>query len=150
MLTDRLNELLEPIVDDLGYELVYLELIGESGDRTLRLFIDHPGGIGLEDCEAVSREVSAALDVEDPISGNYRLEVSSPGLDRPLAKAEHFQQFEGQEAKVQMQFPIDGRRRFRGRILGVEADVVRLDVDGVEVELAIAGIERARLVPDLP
>ncbi len=149
MLTDRLNELLEPIVNDLGYELVYLELVGDGNDRILRLFIDHAEGIGLEDCEVVSREVSATMDVEDPISGNYRLEVSSPGLDRPLAKAEHFEQFAGQEVRVQMQFPIEGRRRFRGRILGVEAEVVRLDVDGVEVELTIAGMERARLVPNL-
>lgn len=148
MLTDKLNALLEPVVDDLGYELIYLELVGDGSDRCLRLFIDHADGIGLEDCEAVSREVSALMDVEDPISGNYRLEVSSPGLDRPLAKAEHFQQFIGQEARVQMQFPIEGRKRFRGRILGVEADTVRLEYDGVEVELAIAGMERARLVPD--
>ncbi len=149
MLTDRLNELLEPIVADLGYELLCLELAGEGRNRCLRIYIDQPEGIGLEDCETVSHEVSAALDVDDPISGNYRLEVSSPGLDRPLTKESHFRQFTGQEARVQMQMPVEGRRRFKGRILGVEDGRLRIEVDGNEVELAMDAIERARLVPDL-
>ena len=150
MLTDRLNELLEPIIEDLGYELICLELAGGDSDRILRIYIDAENGIGLEDCEKVSREVSATMDVDDPMPGNYYLEVSSPGLDRPLTKPEHFEQFSGFEARVQMHVPnLEGRRRFRGRILGVEGNTVRLDVDGVEVELDVDGMDRARLVPDV-
>jgi ribosome maturation factor RimP len=101
-LQERVQALLEPLVEGLGYELVCLELHGSGAHALLRLYIDAPQGIGLDDCERVSREVSAALDVADPISGSYRLEVSSPGLDRPLAKPEHFRRFAGRQAKLQL------------------------------------------------
>jgi len=144
---DELRTLLEPAVERLGYELADLEarLSGKNG--VLRLFIDSPGGIGLEDCEKVSRAVSALLDVEDPIPGHYDLEVSSPGLDRKLTKLAHFQRFTGETLKVQTRFPIEGRRRFRGRLLSIDDKNIVLDVDGTRHSLPLATIESARLVP---
>ena len=124
----------------------------------MRLYIDRPGtahgsevegeGVSVDDCEAVSREVSAQLDVEDPISGNYTLEVSSPGLDRPLFTPAHFERFVGESAKIGLKLPQDGRRRLQGRIAGVEGEVIRLDVDGQEFEVAFGNVDKARLVPD--
>jgi ribosome maturation factor RimP len=148
MLQDRIKALLEPLVEKLGYELVCLELHGSGRHSLLRLFIDAPQGISLEDCERVSREVSAALDVADPIAGQYRLEVSSPGLDRPLAKAEHFRRFAGRQARVQMREPVDGRRRFAGRLLGMEEDWIVIEVDGGRYRLPLEQVEKARLVPE--
>lgn len=148
MLRDRLTDLLEPIIRSLGYELILLEFGGASGSGTLRLFIDGPEGITLTDCEKVSREVAAVLDVEDLIHSAYHLEVSSPGMDRPLAKPEHFEQFKGQVARVQLLAPVDGRRRFQGRVLGATAEQVQLDVDGETVTLPFSDIEKAKLVPD--
>lgn len=154
---DRLTELLEPSIEGLGYELVLLEVIRGKG-VTLRLFIDWlPGTIdesglakvvGIEDCEIVSRQVSALLEVEDPISSEYTLEVSSPGLDRPLRKPAHFAEFMGWEAKVVLDAPMDGRRKYRGTIEAVDEETVRLLVDGTAFDLVIADIERARLVFD--
>jgi ribosome maturation factor RimP len=145
---DELRALLEPTIERLGYELTDLEarLTGKSG--LLRLYIDRPDGVGLDDCEKVSRAVSALLDVEDPIPGHYDLEVSSPGLDRKLTKIEHFQRFMGETVKVQMRFPIDGRRRFRGRLLSTDDKNIVLDVDGTQHNLPLATIDSARLVPD--
>lgn len=147
MTGDELRALLEPTVERLGYELTDLEarLSGKSG--VLRLFIDQPDGVGLADCEKVSRAVSALLDVEDPIPGHYDLEVSSPGLDRRLTKPAHFQRFTGATVKVQMRFPIDGRRRFRGRLLSTDDTNIVLDVDGTRHSLPLATIDSARLVP---
>ena len=104
---DRLQALLEPLVESMGYELVLLEFSPHKGSAMVRLFIDAPGGITLGDCEKVSREVEGVLDVEDPIPQNYRLEVSSPGLDRPLVKPAHFERFAGQLAKVQLVAPLE-------------------------------------------
>ncbi len=148
MLRDRLTDLLEPIIKDLGYELILLEFGGSSGSGTLRLFIDGPNGIGLGDCEKVSREVAAVLDVEDPINTAYHLEVSSPGMDRPLAKPSHFEQFKGEIARVQMLAPVDGRRRFQGTVMGATAELVTLEVDGNAINLPFNDIEKAKLVPD--
>ncbi len=147
---DKLEQLLAPVVEDLGYELLGLEYSANPKNRLLRVYIDQAErGIGLEDCEAVSREVSALLDVEEPIAGQYTLEVSSPGVERPLFKLEHFARFAGEQAVVLMAVPLDGRRKFRGRILGVEADAVRLALDSGEVSLPMAGMNKARLAPDL-
>ncbi|MEO1247900.1 MAG: ribosome maturation factor RimP [Pseudomonadota bacterium] len=147
MTSDELIGLIEPSVERLGYELVDLEvrLGGRSG--VVRIFIDQAEGIGLDDCEKVSRAVSALLDVEDPLPGQYDLEVSSPGLNRKLTKAAHFERFTGEEVKVEMRFPIEGRKRFRGRLEGADAENVRIVVDGVEHSLPIATIDTARLVP---
>lgn len=157
MLQERVQALLEPLVENLGYELVCLELLGAGHNALLRIYIDAPqgvdkgsdAGIGLGDCERVSREVSATLDVADLINDSYRLEVSSPGLDRPLVKPEHFQRFAGKAARIQMRAAIDGRRRFAGQLLGIEQDTVVMEVDGASFRLPLAQIEKARLVPEL-
>jgi len=143
----ELRELLQPSIERLGYELADLEvrLGGRSG--VVRVFIDHPDGIGLDDCEKVSRAISALLDVEDPLPGRYDLEVSSPGLDRKLTKIEHFQRFTGEVVKVQTRFPIQGRRRFRGRLVSSNDSNIVVEVDGETHELPLATIETARLVP---
>ena len=147
MTGDELRALVEPAVERMGYELTDLEarLSGKGG--VLRLFIDRENGVGLADCEKVSRAVSALLDVEDPIPGHYDLEVSSPGLDRKLTKPDHFQRFTGETVKVQMRFPIEGRRRFRGRLVAVEDANIVLEVDGAEHSLPLASVDSARLVP---
>ncbi len=146
---DELLALLEPTVEGLGYELSDLEakLSGKNG--VIRVFIDRPDGVELADCEKVSRALSALLDVEDPVPGHYDLEVSSPGLDRKLTKTEHFHRFIGQTVKVQMRLPIDGRKRFRGRLEAADDSAIVVDVDGQPYTLPVARIAVARLVPDL-
>ncbi len=144
---DLLN-LLEPEVEAMGYELVALD-VRTGGKGLLRLYIDGPDGVNLEDCERVSHQVSGLLDVEDPIPGEYTLEVSSPGLDRPLRKAAHFQRFEGQEARVRLKVPRDGRRRFKGTIRDAGQDGFVLESDEGSVRIALDEIDLARLVPDL-
>ena len=140
--------LLEPTVVRLGYELSDLELrLGGKGGL-VRVFIDRPEGVGLADCERVSEAVSALLDVEDPVPGHYDLEVSSPGLDRKLTKVEHFQRFTGEIVKIKTRFPIEGRRRFRGKLVSVDEDRILVEVDGESHTLELATIDTARLVPD--
>jgi ribosome maturation factor RimP len=147
MTGDELAKLLEPAIERLGYELADLEVrLGGKGGL-VRVFIDKPEGIDLDDCETVSRAVSALLDVEDPVPGNYNLEVSSPGLDRKLTKVEHFQRFEGETVKVQMRFPIEGRRRFRGTLVSSDDENIVVDVDGESHSLPLKTIDTARLVP---
>jgi ribosome maturation factor RimP len=149
MTGEELAKLLEPTVTRMGYELVDLEVrLGGKGGL-VRLFIDKPDGIDLDDCEKVSLAVSALLDVEDPVPGNYNLEVSSPGLDRKLTKVEHFQRFAGETVKVQMRFPVDGRRRFRGTLVSSDEDNIVVEVDGESYRLPLKTIDTARLVPDL-
>ena len=147
MTRDELANLLKPSVERLGYELVDLEVrLGGKGGL-VRLYIDKPDGIDLEDCEKVSLAVSALLDVEDPVPGNYNLEVSSPGLDRKLTKVEHFQRFAGETVKVQMRFPIEGRRRFRGTLVSSDEENIVVEVDGESFSLSLKTIDTARLVP---
>ena len=160
----RLLALLEPAVESLGYELVDLEanLSGRGG--LVRLYIDWPGGmappgrpegpgdgsgIGLDDCEAVSRQVSGILDVEDPIKGDYHLEVSSPGLDRKLVKPAHFDRFAGAPVKGRLRRMVDGRRRLAGTLLRREGDVVVVRVDDQELRVPLADVEVMRLVPQI-
>jgi ribosome maturation factor RimP len=142
----RTEELIAPVVTGMGYELVDLQVSNRGG--LLRLFIDKPGGIGLEDCAAVSRQLTRVLEVEGV---EYdRLEVSSPGLDRPLRKAQDFARFAGQKADVRMRTAdASGRRRFVGVLKGENEGRVSLELDGQTVALAIADIDRARLVPEL-
>jgi len=146
---EELRQILEPAVEGLGYELVDLELKIGGRDGLVRLFIDRPEGIGLDDCEAVSRQVSAVLDVADPVPGQYNLEVSSPGLDRRLTKREHFERFTGKDVRIRLRVPIEGRRNFRGALTRVDRDTVELNVDGQSHRLPIAGIASARLVPSV-
>ena len=147
MIADELATLLEPTIERLGYELSDLEAKFAGRNGVLRVFIDHPDGIGLDDCEKVSLAVSALLDVEDPIPGHYDLEVSSPGLNRKLTKVEHFQRFKGETVKVQMRFPIEGRKRFRGTLMAANDEDIVVEVDGESHTLPIATIDTARLVP---
>ncbi len=145
-----IEALLSPAVESLGLELLGLEFRPGNGNALLRLYIDAPGregGVTLDDCEAVSREVSALMDVHDPIDSHYTLEVSSPGIDRPLFKPAHFARFIGESAKIALEFPQDGRRRFQGAILAVEGDVVTIEQDGQPVALSCSSIQKARLVP---
>jgi len=139
--------MLQPTLEGLGYELSDLEVRLGGANGVVRLFIDKPAGISLADCEKVSLAVSALLDVEDPLPGRYNLEVSSPGLDRKLTKPEHFQRFKGETVKVQMRFPIAGRKRFRGTLVASDDENIVVDVDGEEHALPIATIDTARLVP---
>lgn len=143
----RLIDLLEPPLAGLGYELVDLDLhIGGRG--LLRLYIDSDAGVGLADCELVSGQIGAFLDVEDPIPGNYTFEVSSPGLDRPLRTIGHFERFAGHDARVELRRPQDGRKRFKGRIEGTDGARIVLDVDGESYRIALADVATARLVPE--
>ena len=151
---DEIAALLAPTVAAMGLELLGIEYLPAPGGAVVRLYIDvqqaeaGERSVGIEDCEAVSREVSAQLDVEDPISGNYTLEVSSPGLDRPLFGAAQFARFVGESAKVALKLPQDGRRRLQGRIARVEGDAVAFDVDGSELVVDAHNVDKARLVPD--
>lgn len=149
--------LLSPTIESLGLELLGVEYLPAPGSATLRLYIDVPGedarAVTIEDCESVSREVSAQLDVEDPISSHYTLEVSSPGVDRPLFTARQFARFVGEQAKVTLKLPQDGRRRLQGRILKVEEETVHVEIEGQggvpqEVAFGMGNVEKARLVPD--
>ena len=147
---ESLVNMIRPAVEPLGYELVGVEYVsqGSGSGHTLRVFIDHANGIGVDDCVAVSHQVSGVLDVEDPIQGNYDLEVSSPGLDRPLFYKEHFERFAGSQVKVTMLSKIEGRRRFKGLLKGVKEEGVLVLVDNEEFVLPLDQIEKARLVPE--
>jgi len=147
MTSDELAKLLEPTVEGLGYELSDLQAKIGGQNGLLRLFIDKADGVSLEDCEKVSLAVSALLDVEDPLPGQYNLEVSSPGADRTLTKLAHFERFTGETVKVQMRFPIEGRRRFRGKLVSADEENIVVEVDGDSHTLARATIETARLAP---
>ena len=147
MTGEELMELLGPSVESLGYELADLELRLGSRDGLLRVFIDKPEGIGLEDCEIVNRQVSTLLDEEDPLPGNYVLEVSSPGLDRRLTKPEHYERFMGSDVRVKLRFPLEGRKNFRGALRAADEENIEVEVDGESYILPIATIDFARLVP---
>jgi ribosome maturation factor RimP len=143
---ERLFELLEPAVAAMGFELVDLDAhLGRRG--LLRLFIDREGGVTLDDCQRVSEQIGAVLDVEDPLPGSYVLEVSSPGFDRRLRKLEHFTRFSGENAKIELRDARDGRRRFTGRLVGVDGSEVLLEVDGELTRLPFGDIAVARLAP---
>ena len=147
MTKDELTALIEPAVENLGYELSDVEMNIGGRDGLIRLYIDRPQGIDLDDCSAVSRQVSAILDVEEPLPGEYVLEVSSPGLDRKLTKPAHFQRFMGEDVRVKLRFPLEGRRNYRGALKAADEDKIEVEVDGESHSLAIATIESARLVP---
>lgn len=141
------RKLLEPGVSALGFELVDVELAGSHHHPTLRVYIDGPRGVNVDDCADVSRQLSALLDVEDPLPGHYTLEVSSPGLDRPLVKPEDFRRYVGETVKVKLQQPMQGRRHFSGRLVEAAADHVVVEVDKEMFSLPYQDMERARLVP---
>ena len=143
-----LHALLEPSIDALGYELLLLEQAHNDKDPVLRVYIDAPGGILLDDCGQGCRQFSLILDLEDPIRGAYALEVSSPGADRPLVKRAHFERAIDEEIRVLASDYILGRRRFKGCLLEVNDELIVVEVDGEAYEIPLNGIESARLVPN--
>ncbi|MGH8191822.1 MAG: ribosome maturation factor RimP [Rhodanobacteraceae bacterium] len=153
--TEAIAERVAPALEELGLECLGVEWSAGHGGGLLRVYIDTlshdggaEGGVGVDDCEAASREISALLDVDDPIAGRYVLEISSPGLERPLFSATQFARFVGEEAKVTLKLPREGRRRLRGKIAAVDGRRIGIDVDGARMEFGQDEIERARLVPD--
>lgn len=139
------------VVEPMGYEALGVEHVSAgSSHAVVRVYIDHANGITVEDCEAVSRQLSGVLDVEDPISGQYDLEVSSPGLDRPLFTVEQMDRYRGSRARIRLDRKLDGRRNFEGEILAVSAedDRLTLGLDEGSVELPLECVESARLVPE--
>lgn len=141
-----IHNMLEPGAEALGYEILSVEMAG--GDSSiLRVYIDSPDGITVEDCAQASHQFSAILDVEDPISNKYHLEVSSPGLDRPLSKPAHFQKVIGEQIRVKMKVLIEGRKRFLGDLVAADETMVTLNVDGDDYELPYVDMDRARVVP---
>ncbi len=148
MLRDSLEALVRPVVEGLGYRLWDLEYSPGRGNGCVRLYVDSETGITLDDCEQVSRAVSDLLDLEDPLPGQYTLEVSSPGLDRPLRTPAHFAPYVGQPVSVELAQPLDGRRRFKGPLMAAGEEAIEVDVDGRRHVLPIAGIRKAQLAPE--
>ncbi len=143
----ELQKLLEPAIERLGYELADLEVrLGGKGGL-VRVTIDKDDGIGLEDCEKVSRQVSSLMDVEDPIAGQYTLEVSSPGMDRPLYKLEHYQQYVGEQISVKLTRTFEKRKKIQGRLNAVEGDEIIIQFEDEEFVLPLEWIEKAKLIP---
>jgi len=143
----NVQAVVEPVVSTLGYELVGVEYLMQGKHGLLRVYIDAENGVVVEDCQRVSHQLSGVLDVENVIKGQYQLEVSSPGLDRPLFNEAHFERFVGQEVKLRLTVPMDGRRKFRGVIKGFRDAQVVLEVDGEEFLFLLAAIDKANLVP---
>jgi len=143
-----LRQILEPVVTAMGYELIGVEFHPHRGSALLRLYIDREDGVNVDDCQQVSHQVSGVLDVEDPIPGHYRLEVSSPGLDRPLFEVRDFLRFVGHPIRLQLALPLNGRRKFSGRLVGMQADNVVLEHEGQELSIPLTAIEKARLIPE--
>jgi len=144
-----IETLVRGVVEPMGYELVGVELTsGPRGGELLRVYIDREGGILLDDCATVSHQLSGVLDVEDPIRGEYALEVSSPGLARPLFELAHFARFAGSQVKLKLGAPLDGQRNFKGVLAGVEGDEVLLQVDGELLRIDFGQIDSAKLVPE--
>jgi ribosome maturation factor RimP len=141
-----LVDLLHPVITAMGYELWGIEQLPDGKATLLRVYIEHESGITLEDCTAVSRQVAGVLDVEDPITGAYRLEISSPGLDRPLFSLEHFSRFIGEQARVYLRQKLENRKRISGHITHLEEDIVTIESDGKEYKISAGLIEKANLL----
>jgi len=143
------SKLFEPVVESMGYELVGVEFLGAGGHGTLRVYIDRESGVSLDDCAAISHQISGILDVEEPIKQAYDLEVSSPGIDRPLFKLADFERFAGKMAKIKLAVGLLGRKNFKGELQGVaDSKLVIIEVDGEVYDLPYADIARANLVGD--
>ena len=144
----KLRQMLEPLVESLGYEWVGIEFHPHRANPVLRVYIDQASGISLSDCERVSHQISGILDVEDPIPGHYTLEVSSPGLDRPLFEARDFLRFVDREVRIQLDVPVNGKRNYRGLIRAVDDDEVIIETQGERLAVRLSSIGKARLVPE--
>ncbi|HKJ94613.1 MAG TPA: ribosome maturation factor RimP [Gammaproteobacteria bacterium] len=143
---DRLTDMLEPVVEGLGYELVGLEYHPNRKNGLLRIYIDHADGVGVDDCATVSHQVSGVLDVEDPIPGEYNLEVSSPGLDRPVFKAGDFDRFAGEIVRIRLRGTLDGRRKFHGVLRGLDGDAVVVEeTDGATARIPLEQVDKAHI-----
>jgi ribosome maturation factor RimP len=146
----RITELAEQVAASMGMEVVLVEIKGDENHSIIRTFIDQPTGISLDDCERFSKRFSVSLDVEDWIPFSYVLEVSSPGINRPLVKEADFQRFCGKNAKVRTRLPIEGQRNFKGQILGVTEGLLALEVaPGKQIGIALMDIEKAGLIADI-
>lgn len=147
MLAERIAELITPAIEAMGFDLVRVQVSG-SQRPTLQIMAEPASGrtMSVDDCAEVSRAISAVLDVEDPIAGSYSLEVSSPGIDRPLTRPKDYERFIGHEAKVETNAPLDGRKRFKGPIRSVAAEAVEMTVDGADIRIPFAAIHKAKLV----
>jgi len=144
----HIQAVIAPVVESLDCELVGVEY-GRQGNRgLLRVYIDKENGVDVADCQRVSHQLSGVLDVEDVVPGQYQLEVSSPGLDRPLFTLEHFEQFTGHKVKLKLVTPIDGQRKFRGTLQGVENEQVIVNIGENELVLALGAIDKANLIAD--
>ena len=145
-----LAQMFEPVVESMGYELVGVEFNAGGGHGTLRVYIDREQGVSLDDCAEISHQLSGILDVEDPIKQAYDLEISSPGIDRPLFKLADFERFSGQMAKIKLLVGVDGRKNFKGRLQTVSDEKsIGIEVDGELFQLPFADIARANLVGDI-
>ena len=144
---EQLQALLAPVVEALGYQCWGVEFISQGRHSLLRVYIDHPDGILVDDCEKVSRQMSGVLDVEDPISSDYTLEVSSPGMDRPLFTLEQYAAHVGDQVKIRLRSPFEGRRNFQGLLRGVEEQDVVVLVDDHEYLLPIDMIDKTNIIP---
>ena len=144
--SEKLVAIIEPAVTALGFELVGVEYLPQGHHSLLRIYIDHENGVNVDDCGRISHQISAVLDVEDPIRGVYTLEVSSPGLERPLFTLEHYARFADSLAEIRLHSPLNGRRKFKGRIQGVDGDEVVLEMDGEEFRLDIDNVDKAHLI----
>lgn len=144
----QITEMVEPIVTGEGFELVHVEMLGRARNLTLRFYIDKPGGVTIDDCARVSQQLSALLDVEDPIPNRYLLEVCSPGLERGLYKLADYERFAGRDAKIQTYEPVEGRRTFQGQLLGIHGDMITLREQslGKDIQIPYHHIRKANLV----
>jgi len=142
----KLTDMLRPAVEEVGKELLGIEYISAGNNSVLRLFIDHENGIDVDDCAEVSRQVGAILDVEDPINSEFNLEVSSPGLDRPLFDKPHYEAVIGEIIEVKLSIPLNGRRKFKGVLVAIANDTLIVTVDGEDYDLVLGNIVKANLV----
>lgn len=150
-LESKISKIAEPVVQDLGLSLVCVKVLSENGAQNVQIMAENPETrrLGIDDCTKLSKAIAAVMDVEDPINGAYRLEVSSPGIDRPLLKLEDFESYKGFEVKLETDTPIDvvtGQKRFRGRIKGTEGEVIKISTDQGPAEIPFGLIAKAKLV----
>lgn len=143
---EKITSFIEPAIDALGFDLWGLELLSQGKFSVLRVFIEKQDGVTMDDCAAVSRQISAVLDVEEPIQGRYNLEVSSPGMNRPLYKESQYKRYIGECVQVKLRMGLDGRRNFKGELLAVEENALTLRVDEEDVRLTLSDIDKANLV----
>ena len=147
-MSDQLTEMIQPVVEGLGCELWGIERLSTGRFSTLKIYIDAVEGVDIEDCARVSRQVSSLLDVEEPVTGEYTLEVSSPGMDRRLFRLDQFEAFAGAKVRIRLKRPYEGQRKYSGLLRGIEGDEVILDLDDEEILFPLEAIEKANVVPE--